>query len=151
MKTKVVIVGAGFVGSTIAYAMMLEKIAEEIYLIDTNAEKCQGEINDISHGFTNISSTKIIKGTYSDCANSNLIVITAGRNRKRDESRIDLLNDNIEIIKKIYTEILPYVNKTPIMIVTNPVDVLVQNFSELLDCFDGQVFGTGCILDSSRF
>ena len=148
---KVTIIGAGFVGSSIAYALTLKNIAKEIVLIDVDKEKCLGEVLDIGHGISTIGMTKLYVGDYSDCANSDLIIITAGRNRKVGESRLDMASENTKIVKNIVNSIKKYYNKGCILIVSNPVDILTQKVSEWMGVPNGYVFGSGCLLDSSRF
>ena len=87
---KVAIVGAGYVGSSIAYALAIKDIAREIALIDTNRIKTDGEAKDIRHGLPSMGTVDLYAGDYSDCADCDLIIITAGRGRKPGESRIDL-------------------------------------------------------------
>ena len=89
-------------------------------------------------------------GDYSDCENCDLIIITAGRNRRVGESRLDLMNDNLDILKNVVSNMKPYYNRGAILMVSNPVDILTYKCAELMDLPDGRVFGTGNILDSSR-
>lgn len=148
---KVVIIGAGFVGSSIAYALALRDIAREIVLIDINEEKCIGEARDIRHGLPSLGTADLYAGDYSNCADSDLIIITAGRNRKPDESRLDMASDNVKIMESVVKEIKKYYTRGCILIISNPVDVLTQKVSEWMDLPNGMVFGTGCLLDTSRF
>lgn len=96
---KVVIIGAGYVGSSIAYALAIKDIAREIVLIDTNHAKTDGEAKDIRHGLPSMGTVDLYAGDYSDCADCDLIIVTAGRGRTPGESRLDLTNDNIKIMK----------------------------------------------------
>lgn len=148
---KVAIVGAGFVGSSIAYALALRDIAREIVLIDVNHEKAQGEAWDIRHGISSMGTADLYAGDYSDCADCDMIVITAGRNRKPGENRLDMVNDNILILKQVIDSIKQYYTRGIILLISNPVDILTQKASEWMDLPNGMVFGTGCILDTSRF
>ena len=148
---KVAIIGAGFVGSSIAYALALRDIAREIVLVDINKEKCNGEALDIRHGLPSMGTADLYAGEYSDCADCDLIIVTAGRNRKPGESRLDLTNENAKIMKSVITSIKEYYTRGCILIVANPVDVLTQKASEWMGLPNGMVFGTGCLLDTSRF
>lgn len=148
---KVCIIGSGYVGSTIAYALMMKELPDEIILIDINSTITEAEMLDIRHGIPYMGMCDIKSGDYSDIVDSDLIVITAGRNRKPGESRLDLAQDNTRIARGIATEIKKYYNSGVILVVTNPVDVLTAKYTEWLDLPKGKVFGTGCILDSSRF
>lgn len=148
---KVTIIGAGYVGSSIAYALALRDVAREIVLIDVLKEKAEGEAKDIRHGIPSMGTVDLYAGDYSDCADSDLIVITAGRNRKDGESRLDLVNDNVSIIKDVIVSIQKYYTRGVILLISNPVDILTQKVSEWMDIPNGMVFGTGCLLDTSRF
>lgn len=148
---KVVIVGSGFVGSSIAYALALRDIAREIVLIDIDREKCAGEAYDIRHGIPSMGTSDLYAGDYSDCADSDLIIITAGRNRKPGENRLDMASENTRIMKSVVDSIKEYYTRGCILIVSNPVDILTQKVTEWMQLPDGIVFGSGCILDSSRF
>lgn len=148
---KVAIVGTGFVGATIAYALALRNIAREIVLIDIDKDKALGEAMDIRHGMPLMGTTDLYLGEYSDCVNCDLIILTVGRNRKLGESRLDLINDNIKIIKSVIENIQKYYSRGVIMVISNPVDVLTYKVSQWMEKNDGSVFGTGCLLDTSRF
>lgn len=147
---KISIVGAGYVGATIAYALDLKGIADDIVLIDINREKSIGEANDIRHGIAAMGESAVRAGSYADCADSNLIIVTAGRNRLPNESRLDMIQDNIGIMKNVSDEIARYYTRGAVMIVSNPVDILTYYCDRRLGLPNGRVFGTGCILDSSR-
>lgn len=147
---KVAIVGAGFVGSSIAYALALRDIAREIVLIDIDKEKCEGEALDIRHGLPSMGTADLYAGDYSGCSDCDLIIVTAGRNRKPSESRLDMTSDNASIIKNVIDSIRPYYTRGCVLIISNPVDILTYKATEWMDVSDGVVFGTGCLLDSSR-
>lgn len=148
---KVAIIGTGYVGSSIAYALALRDIAREIVLIDINREKTEGEASDIRHGIPSMGTADLFVGDYSDCENCDLIIITAGRNRREGESRIDLADDNVQILRNVINSLEPYYTRGVILIISNPVDILVQKASEWMKLPDGMVFGSGCMLDTSRF
>lgn len=148
---KVAIIGAGFVGSSIAYALAIRDIAREIVLIDINAEKTDGEAKDIRHGLPSMGTADLYGGDYCDCADCDLIIITAGRNRKQGENRMDLTHENIEIMRDVISKIQRYYTRGVILVISNPVDVLTYKASEWMGLPNGMVFGTGCILDTSRF
>lgn len=148
---KVVIVGAGYVGSSIAYALALRDIAREIVLIDINKEKSMGEAQDIRHGLPSMGTADLYAGDYSDCADSDLIVITAGRSRKPGETRLDLAAENTKIIRNVVDSIKQYYTRGCVLIISNPVDILTQKVSEWMDVPNGMIFGSGCLLDTSRF
>ncbi len=148
---KVAIVGAGYVGASIAYALALRDVAREIVLIDINNKKTDGEAKDIRHGLPAMGTADLYAGEYQDCVDCDLIIITAGRGRKPGESRLDLTNENVRIMRSVISEIKKYYTRGVILIVSNPVDILTFKASEWMGLPNGIVFGTGCILDSSRF
>lgn len=149
-KKKVVLVGAGFVGSTIAYALMMKNLAEEIVLVDANREKAVAEALDIQHGISFLGVPSVRAGGYEDCADANLVIVAAGRNRKPGENRLDLLSDNIAIMRTIADQIRPFFNRGVLLVVSNPVDILTYKLDKWLGLANGHVFGTGCVLDTSR-
>lgn len=148
---KVSIIGTGFVGSTIAYALMMRELANEIVLIDINKTSSEAEALDIRHGIPYMGLCNIHAGDYSDIVNSDLIIITAGRNRKPGQSRLDLASTNSSIVKDVCLKIKEHYNSGVVLVVTNPVDIMTAKVTECLQLPKGLVFGTGCILDSSRF
>lgn len=148
---KIAIVGAGFVGASIAYALALKDIAREIVLIDIDKEKAEGEAWDIRHGLPSMGTADLYAGDYRDCADCDLIVITAGRNRKKGESRLDMTNENVKILYSVIKSIKKYYTRGVILLISNPVDILTYKASEWMELTNGMVFGSGCLLDTSRF
>ena len=148
---KVAIIGAGYVGSSIAYSLALRDVAREIVMIDINQEKTDGEAKDIRHGLPGIGTADPYAGDYSDCADCDLIIITAGRGRKPGESRLDLTNENAKIMRSVINSIQKHYTRGVLLIISNPVDVLTYKAAEWMNLPNGMVFGSGCILDSSRF
>ena len=148
---KVAIIGAGFVGASIAYAMALRDIAREIVIVNRTKEKVIGEVMDIRHGIPSMGTTDVYVGDYPDCADCDLIIICAGRNRKPGENRLDLTNDNVEIMHSVISKMQPYYTRGIVLIISNPVDILTFKVAEWMGLPNGMVFGSGNILDSSRF
>ena len=148
---KVAIIGAGFVGSSIAYALALRDIAREIVLINRTKEKSLGEVKDIRHGIPSMGTADVYVGDYPDCADCDLIIICVGRNRKPGESRLDLTSDNVEIMDSVIHKMKEYYTRGIILIISNPVDILTYKATGWMGLPDGMVFGSGNILDSSRF
>ena len=149
---KIAIIGTGSVGSTIAYTLALSDFTEQILLIDINKERSLAEALDISHAMTFSYNKNIISGDYSDLKDANIIVITAGANQKKGETRIDLLNKNLNLFKEIIPNIKKYTHNFPIIIVaTNPVDIMTEVTLKLLQYPTSKVIGTGTVLDSARF
>ncbi len=147
---KVAIIGAGFVGSSIAYALTLKNLANEIILIDVDRKKAEGEALDIQHGISYMGRSSVRAGDYPDCADCDLIVVTAGRNRHKGETRLDMAQDNLKIMDSVVLKLKEYYTRGAIIIISNPVDVLTYYVDKEMGLPNGRVFGTGCILDTSR-
>ena len=124
MSSKITIIGAGSVGSTIAYTLSHDAIASEIVMIDVNKEKVQGEVMDIEQGTCFRNPISIIAGEYEDARDSDIVIITSGIARKPGQTRIELTKTNVEILKQITPEIVKVAPKALYIIVSNPVDVL---------------------------
>ncbi|MDQ2085998.1 L-lactate dehydrogenase [Herbivorax sp. ANBcel31] len=148
---KVTVIGAGFVGSTTAYTLMISGLVSEIVLIDINDKKAEGEVMDMNHGMPFVRPVKIYNGSYSDCANSDIIIITAGANQKEGETRIDLVKKNTEVFRNIVGEIVKYSTDSILLVVTNPVDILTYVTYKLSGFPKNKVIGSGTVLDSARF
>ncbi len=148
---KAAIIGAGYVGASIAYAMALRDIAREIVIINRTKEKVIGEVKDIRHGIPSMGTTDVYVGDYPDCEDCDLIVICTGRGRLPGESRLDLASENVQILRSVIDKLKPYYSRGIILIVSNPVDILTYKAAEWMGLPNGMVFGTGNILDSSRF
>ena len=110
-ERKVAIIGAGFVGASIAYALTIRKLAREIVLIDIHEEKTIGEALDIQHGIPDMGISSVKAGNYEDCKDCDLIIITAGRNRKPGETRLDLIAGNSAILKNVVDQMKPHYTK----------------------------------------
>lgn len=151
MRRKVVIIGAGAVGVSFAYALMIKGLAEEIVLIDLNKSLVEGEVLDLSHGGAFAPMLAIRGGDASDYAEAALIVVTAGAAQKPGESRLNLLERNARIMRSIAAEIKGSGSTAPVLVVSNPVDILTQIAIEMLDGDRQRVFGSGTVLDSARF
>lgn len=151
MKNKVTIIGAGMVGSTVAYSLVLQDVVEEIALIDLNEEMVRAQVMDLQHSVPFVGRTDIKVGTYEDCADSNVVVITCGAAQKPGETRLDLVQKNAAIIKGIVPQIFAQNPDAILVMVTNPVDVLTKVAISLFPDKKDHIMGTGTILDSARF
>lgn len=149
-KRKVTIIGAGFVGSSIAHALTLRDLAREIVLVDIDKGKAVGEALDIQHGIPYMGRSAVRAGDYSDCYDCDLIIITAGRNRKPGETRLDMIYDNMNIMRNVVDSIKQYYSRGVVLVISNPVDILTYLCAEWMGLPNGFVFGTGCLLDTSR-
>jgi L-lactate dehydrogenase len=150
-ERKVVVIGAGFVGTTYVYALMHTGLAAEIVLIDLDQRRVKGEVMDLEHGLPFVPPVKIRSGDYSDCADANLIVITAGAKQIPGESRLELIQRNAEIVRSICDEIKKHGSDAVLLMVANPVDVLTQVALKQLGWPRKRVIGSGTVLDSARF
>ncbi len=150
-KAKVAIIGAGFVGAASAYAIALKKVCSELVLIDVNTDKAIGEAADISHGLPFIGSMNVYAGDYSCVKDCDVIVITAGANRKPGETRLDLAKKNVAITRSITDSIMEHYNGGVILVVSNPVDILTYMVAKWTGLPKGMVLGSGTTLDSIRF
>ena len=151
MQNKIVIIGAGFVGATIGYAIMNWGIASEIVLIDINQKKAEGEAMDLNHGAAFVKPVNIKSGGYEECAGAEVIVITAGANQKPGETRLDLVKKNNGIFKTIIPRIIEHTREAILLVVSNPVDILTTIAGELSGLPSNRVIGSGTVLDTSRF
>lgn len=151
MASKVAIIGAGFVGSTAAYALLIEGIVSEIALIDINKEKVEGEAMDLRQGLQFKTNTTIIFGnSYKLCKNADIVIICAGKHTKPGQSRIDLVKENSLLFKKMIPSITKYNKKCILLIVSNPLDILTYLALKYSKFPKNRVFGTGTILDTAR-
>jgi L-lactate dehydrogenase len=148
---RLVIVGSGFVGATSAYAIALQGLADEIFLIDLNQSLAKGEAMDINDGSSAFGGSKILVGDYKDCAGSDVIVITAGVGRKPGQSREELLETNEKIIDAVLGEIKPYYTGSFVLVVSNPVDELTTYAAGKRFIKRNKICGTGCMLDTFRW
>ncbi len=148
---KVVVIGAGAVGTTYIFALLQTGMAEEIALIDVDRDRVEGEIMDLSHGLQFIPPVSIKAGQYEDCADAGMIVITAGAKQQSGQSRADLIRKNAKIVRSICTQIGRYSSEAVVVMVTNPVDTLTHIALECLGWRRQRVIGSGTVLDSARF
>lgn len=149
--TRIAVVGAGNVGATYAYALLLSGLAAEIVLIDANQARAEGEAMDLNHTAPLVHPARIWAGTYADCAGAAITVITAGAGQKPGETRLDLLKRNADIFKPVVAEITRYNPDGILLIATNPVDILTQISLKISGLPAGRVIGSGTILDTARF
>ena len=150
MSNKVTIIGAGSVGSTVAFMMAVKGIAAEIVLVDINEKKALGEAMDIRQGTSFTAPVKIYAGRYADAAGSDIVVITSGMGRKPGQSRLDLAQINVNIMKSIASEIAAVCPDAIYVIVSNPVDVLTYVFNKVTNIPENHIIGTGTLLDTAR-
>ena len=148
--TKVTIIGAGSVGSTIAYTLAIGGYVSEIVMIDINEEKALGEALDIRQGVPFCPPVTVYAGTYRDACDSDIVILTSGLARKPGQTRLDLAQANVNIIKSIIPQITTYAPDATYIIVSNPVDILTYAFLKYTGLPKHQVMGTGTALDTIR-
>ncbi len=150
MSKKITVIGAGNVGATIAYTLSLGNIASQIVLIDINKEKVQGEVMDIVQGTSFRDPISVIAGDYEDAADSDIVIITSGIGRKPGQTRIDLAQTNVNILKEITPQIVAAAPNALYVIVSNPVDIMTYVFTKISGLPERQIIGSGTILDTAR-
>ncbi len=150
-KGKITIIGAGAVGSTTAYTLMLSGLVSEIVLIDLNKNKAEGDALDMNHGISFVNPVKIIAGDYPDIKGSDMVIITAGASQEPGEKRTDLLKRNAKIMESIVENVLKYCHDdTILLMVTNPVDILTYVTYKISGFSKNHVVGSGTVLDTAR-
>lgn len=147
---KVAVIGCGFVGAACAFSLMNSGLFSEIVLLDADQAKAEGEAMDIGHGMPFVRQMKVYAGNYDDIGDAAIIVITAGAAQKPGETRLDLVNKNINIYKSIIPEISKRGFDGILLIVSNPVDVLTYAALKLSGLPENRVIGSGTVLDTSR-
>lgn len=150
-KTRIVVIGIGAVGSTTAYTLLLRQRMDELVLIDVNNKKAVGDALDMNHGLPFLGKSKVWAGTYADCRDADLVIITAGAAQRPGETRVDLLKRNVAIFENITTEVLKYNSTGILLIASNPVDIMAYFTWRKSGWPVQRVIGSGTLLDSSRF
>ncbi|MFB5165320.1 L-lactate dehydrogenase [Parageobacillus toebii] len=149
---RVALIGTGFVGASYAFALMNQGIADELVLIDVNKEKAAGDVMDLNHG--KVFAPKpmnIWHGDYQDCRDADLVVICAGANQKPGETRLDLVDKNMNIFKTIVDSVMKSGFDGIFLVATNPVDILTYATWKFSGLPKERVIGSGTILDTARF
>ncbi len=147
---KCAVIGCGFVGASIAFSLAEGGLFSELVLIDSNKEKAEGEAMDISHGIPLFKPAEIYAGDYSDLADCSLIIITAGTSQKPNETRLDLVHRNVDIMKDIVSNIIKYNTEAILLVVSNPVDILTYVAMKCSGFPKSRVIGSGTVLDTAR-
>ena len=150
MKRKITVIGAGNVGATIAYTLSLGDLASEIVVIDINKDKVEGEVMDIVQGTSFREPISVIAGDYADAADSDMVIITSGIGRKPGQTRLELAQTNVNIIKDITPKIVAVAPKALYVIVSNPVDIMTYVFTKISGLPESQIMGSGTVLDTAR-
>jgi len=150
MSRKITIIGAGSVGATIAYTLSQDDIASEIVMIDVKKEKAEGEVMDIIQGTCFREPISITAGDYEDAKDSDIVIITSGVARKPGQSRLELAQTNVDILKEITPQIAAAAPNAKYIIVSNPVDVMTYVFTKISGIPENQIMGSGTMLDTAR-
>ncbi|QRN99749.1 L-lactate dehydrogenase [Archangium violaceum] len=150
--SKIAIVGAGAVGATIAYASMIRGVAKQIALYDISRDKVNAEVLDLNHGLQFVPMATL-EGSddIGVCAGADVVVITAGAKQKPGQTRMELAGANVELCRTLVPKLLTVAPNALLLVVTNPVDVLTYVVQKLSGLPSKRVFGSGTVLDSSRF
>ena len=147
---KCAIIGCGYVGATTAYSLTQSALFSEMVLIDVNRKKAEGEAADLNHGLPFLSPMEIYAGDYSDLSDAAIIIITAGANQQKGETRLDLVKRNKDIFESILGQIVRYNRDGILLAVTNPVDILTYVSARISGFPLHRVIGSGTVLDTAR-
>jgi L-lactate dehydrogenase len=147
---KIVVVGAGFVGTAFAYSLLIRGLASQIAIIDVNKERAEGEVMDLNHGMPFAQPVRIWAGDYSDCRDADIVVISVDRGQKIEQSRLELAQGNFEIMKQIVPSITMHNDECILLVVSNPLDVMTYAALKLSGFPKNRVLGSGTILDTAR-
>lgn len=151
-NNKVSIVGCGNVGITTAYAILLQGVTNELVLYNRTLTRIKGEALDLEHGMTFLDHASIsATDNFADLANSDVIIYTAGSSQKPGETRLDLVENNLSILKKILPQIIQHAPDAILLFIANPVDILTYKAYLMANWPKGRIFGSGTALDTSRF
>lgn len=150
-RTKVSIIGAGAVGTSIAYTLLIKKIAGEVALYDIDKPKVEAEVLDLAHGSQFTSPSRIYGGAdLQVVSDSDVVVITAGAKQKPGQTRLDLAATNVAILNKLLPDLVRLSPNAIFLLVTNPCDVLAYAAVKISGLPANRVFSSGTVLDSSR-
>lgn len=147
---KIAVVGAGAVGASAAYAMMISGTSSEIVLVDVNQRKAEGEAMDLMHGAPFVRPVTVTAGSYADCAGADLVVITAGAAQRPGETRLELVKRNTDIFGSIIPQITHAAPDAILLVVANPVDILTYVTMKISGLGPQRVLGSGTVLDTAR-
>jgi L-lactate dehydrogenase len=148
---KVGVVGCGFVGSSGAYAMALKGTVTEIVLVDLNNKLAKGQAEDILHATPFSHPVRVMAGDYPELADAGVVILACGVGQRPGETRLQLLERNVEVFKKVIPQVLQFAPEALLLVVSNPVDVITQVVTKLSGIHPAKVIGSGTILDTARF
>jgi L-lactate dehydrogenase len=148
---KGVMVGTGQVGMACAYAMVIQNTFDELVLVDLNRDKLEGEVMDLQQGMSFVQPTTVTAGTLADGSGADIVIITAGAAQKPGETRLNLVQRNVEIFKQLIPDVVRHCPEAILLMVSNPVDVLTYAAWKLSGLPHSRVLGSGTVLDTGRF
>lgn len=148
---KGIIIGAGQVGMACAYSILIQHALEEMVIVDVNTEKLEGEVMDLSHGLPFVEPMNVRAGTLADGEDADIVIITAGAKQRPGESRLNLVQRNLDIFKDLIPQVVKCCSKAILLIVTNPVDIMTYITLKLSGLPASSVLGSGTVLDTARF
>jgi L-lactate dehydrogenase len=146
---RIAIIGAGSVGSTCAYALLLRRISSVVRLVDIDERLLRAQVQDLSDTAF-LSNTRIVSSNFTEAGQCDVVVITAGAKQREGETRTDLLDRNYKILENVIGSMKPIRSDTVLLLVSNPVDVLTQFAQKMSGLPRAQVIGSGTFLDSVR-
>jgi L-lactate dehydrogenase len=147
---KIAIIGAGRVGTTTAYALMLKNLVGEILLVDIDPNRCRGEIFDLSDTLSFSATSRVREATLEQAGQADIIIMAAGVAQKQGQSRTELLETNYDIVSSVMQQMRPINPQAIFIMVTNPVDLMTLCAQEHSTLARNQIFGSGTLLDSTR-
>ncbi|XP_014552350.1 hypothetical protein COCVIDRAFT_30242 [Bipolaris victoriae FI3] len=151
LTSQIAILGAGDVGATIAYSLIMDPVAGDILIVDPKEEVRDAQVQDLSDAtFHGNTTTRIRSGTHKEAGQCDVVVITAGAKQKKGESRTDLIGRNKSILESAISDMKPFRPDTVLLLVANPVDVLTYFAQQFSGLPKQQVIGSGTFLDSAR-
>ncbi|OGB98003.1 hypothetical protein A3F06_02015 [candidate division TM6 bacterium RIFCSPHIGHO2_12_FULL_36_22] len=150
-QTKIAIIGAGTVGATTAYSLLLNNMVSEILMIDCNDKKCLGEVDDLADTLQWSTTSSIRTATYKEAAQADITIICAGKPQQPKQHRAELVETNAKVIRSIFNEMGSISKDLIIIMITNPVDILTQLAQNLSGLPANQVIGSGTLLDTVRW
>ncbi len=151
---KIGIVGTGFVGSTAAFALVMQGVGREIVLVDLDTKRAQAQADDIFHAVPFANPLQIIAGAYEDLAGCSVVIIGAGVGQKQGETRLQLLARNAKVFQQVIPSVLTNTPQAILIIATNPVDIMTHLAAQYAAEFgvpSHRVIGSGTMLDTARF
>ncbi|MFQ3584410.1 MAG: L-lactate dehydrogenase, partial [Cyanobacteriota bacterium] len=145
------IIGAGQVGMACAYSMLIQNTLDELVISDIARDKVEGEVMDLVHGIPFVEPTRVRAGELADCAGSDVVILTAGAKQRPGETRLDLVQRNVEIFKSLIPALMEHCPDAILLVVSNPVDIMTYVSLKLSGLPAKQVIGSGTVLDTARF